>query len=124
MADKKITLTEEELNELLLKKIEEMKKDNEVAVNNKPCKKNKQGAITDDWLEERVLRKYFYDGVKYVDDIHATVNGYTFCIPRGVDVMIPRYVADMIDASEQQMIYANSVSDKYEREFLAKAKEF
>lgn len=118
MADKKPNISEEDLA-LFLKWKEQM-----TQVDATPKLKNRQGAVTREDLEERVPRRYFYDGKEYKDDIHATVNGYTFVIPRGVDVMIPKYVADMIDASEKQLIYANGIADKYEREFLAKAKEF
>ncbi|MBR7114303.1 MAG: hypothetical protein IKC76_07335 [Firmicutes bacterium] len=44
----------------------------------------------------------FYDGDKYKDDIIVSVNGKRFQIKRGVKVMIPRNVFNVLMRSQQQ----------------------
>lgn len=72
------------------------------------------------WLNERIPFEAFKDAEKYKDDIHVTVNGYTFVIQRGVQVMIPRYVYMALkDAERQNMIAAKhsiGLSNEFQNE--------
>lgn len=62
---------------------------------------------------ELVEFEAFYDGEKYKDDIYVAVNGRRFQIKRGVKVMIPRYVYEVIKNSTEQ---DKATADLMERE--------
>lgn len=62
---------------------------------------------------ELVEFEAFYDGEKYKDDIYVAVNGRRFQIKRGVKVMIPRYVYEVIKNSAEQ---DKATADLMERE--------
>lgn len=62
---------------------------------------------------ELVEFEAFYDGDKYKDDIFVAVNGRRWQIKRGVKVMIPRYVYEVIKNSEEQ---DKATADLMERE--------
>lgn len=51
---------------------------------------------------EIVTIKLFKDNGKYKDDVFVEVNDKTFQIQRGVNVKVPRYVADILKQSEKQ----------------------
>lgn len=46
--------------------------------------------------------RLFKDNDKYKDDVFVAVNGKRWQIKRGVDVMVPRYVADVLEQSMKQ----------------------
>lgn len=49
-----------------------------------------------DTLREKVPFFAFKDGDKYKDDITVCVNGKVYRVKRGVQVMIPRFVYDVL----------------------------
>lgn len=51
---------------------------------------------------ELVTIRLFRDGGKYKDDLFVAVNGRRWLIQRGVDVQVPRYVADFLDSMQKQ----------------------
>jgi hypothetical protein len=51
---------------------------------------------------ELVPVNLFYDGDKYKDPRYVAVNGKGFLIQRGVEVMVPRYIAEVIKHSDEQ----------------------
>ena len=53
------------------------------------------------WLDT-VTIKLFADSGKYRDDLFVSVNGRRFGIKRGVEVSVPRPIADVIAESEAQ----------------------
>ena len=55
-----------------------------------------------DPLLELVPFTAFKDDDKYKDDIYVAVNGHRFQIKRGEEVMIPRYVYNVLIQSQQQ----------------------
>lgn len=55
-----------------------------------------------DPLLELVPYTAFKDDDKYKDDIYVAVNGRRFQIKRGEEVMIPRYVYNVLIQSQQQ----------------------
>lgn len=59
-----------------------------------------QAAI--DYLKEPVPFYAFKDDDKYKDDITVGVNGRIFRIKRGVQVMVPRYVYNVLMRSMEQ----------------------
>lgn len=75
------------------------------------------------WLNERVPFIAFKDNDKYKDDIVVGVNGKTFIIQRGKQVMIPRYVKLHLDSSMAQEAYAADVMQGYQDQHTKRAKE-
>lgn len=55
-----------------------------------------------DRQNELVTIKLFKDNGKYKDDVFVAVGDKTFQIQRGVNVQVPRYVADVLHQSERQ----------------------
>ncbi len=55
-----------------------------------------------DALDRLVPVKLFKDNERYTDDVFVSVNGSTFQIQRGVEVMVPMYVKLELDRSEKQ----------------------
>lgn len=51
--------------------------------------------------KEMVKHTFFYDGHKYKNDITAIVNGKAYKVKRGVEVTLPKFVFDVIVASEE-----------------------
>ena len=64
-----------------------------------------------EFLHERIPFSAFKDSGKYKDDLIVIVNGKTFQIQRGVQVMIPRYVYLAIEQSERQRAEAAKLED-------------
>ena len=54
------------------------------------------------YLNEKVPVKLFKDSSRYKDDVYVSVNGHNFQIQRGVEVMVPRYVKEVLDNSDAQ----------------------
>ena len=53
------------------------------------------------YLKERVPVKLIKDK-QHKDDVIVRVNGYAFQIQRGVTVMVPRYIKEVLDNKELQ----------------------
>ena len=51
---------------------------------------------------ERVKIRLFKDNARYNGDVFVGLNGRTFKIQRGVDVEVPRGVAEILEHSETQ----------------------
>ena len=75
-----------------------------------------------DDADDLVTIKLFKDSDKYKDDVFVGVNGVAWQIQRGVEVEVPRYVADVLEQSmAQDTATANMITRKSE-EFEAEAK--
>lgn len=74
--------------------------------------------------EELVAVRLFKDNDKYKDDVFVAVNGKSWQIKRGETVMLPRYVADVLEQSmKQDTQTANLIeteSSRYEAEAKAR----
>lgn len=74
--------------------------------------------------EELVPVRLFKDNDKYKDDVFVAVNGKSWQIKRGETVMLPRYVADVLEQSmKQDTQTANLIeteSSRYEAEAKAR----
>lgn len=103
---------EAKLEELKTKKVDDIQE----PVNTTP--RNIQ-----DWLNERVPFFAFKDNDKYKDDIVVGVNGKTFIIQRGVEVMIPRYVKMVLEDSMIQDVHAANVIESFEEQHRRRAQE-
>lgn len=69
---------------------------------------------------ELVPIRLFKDNDKYKDDVFVAVNGRSFQIKRGETVMVPDYVAQVL---EQSMAQDNATANLIERETSAYAAE-
>lgn len=66
----------------------------------------------------------FKDGGKYKEDITVIVNGKSWRIKRGEEVMIPKYVVDVIRQSEKQDLAAANFAEDRENDYKQKSKNF
>ena len=57
----------------------------------------------------------FKDGEKYKFPLNVTVNGVKYSVPRGVPLMIPRIVAEIIDQSIAQDSHARELDAKMQK---------
>lgn len=72
--------------------------------------------------EDKVSIRLFKDDVNYRDDVFVAVNGHSFQIQRGVEVEVPRCIAEVIANSEVQDHAASMLIERLEREYEQKAK--
>lgn len=75
-------------------------------------------------LDELVPFEAFKDNDKYKDDITVIVNGKPWRIKRGEEVMVPRYVYDVLKQSEKQDRAAASYSESQENAYKKSSKNF
>ena len=68
--------------------------------------------------------RLFKDNGKYKDDVFVAVNGRTFQIKRGMTVMVPRYVAKVLEQSQYQDEQTAQMLSELEAEFLQKSKKY
>lgn len=52
--------------------------------------------------KDLVTIELFQDAGEYADDVRVIVNGVVYTIKRGVPVQVPRFVAEVIEASSRQ----------------------
>ena len=52
--------------------------------------------------EEKVRVKLFMDNGRYKSDLFVSVNGVNYMIRRGVEVEVPRAVAEVLEHSQHQ----------------------
>ena len=73
---------------------------------------------------ELVPFEAFKDNDKYKDDITVIVNGKPWRIKRGEEVMIPRYVYDVLKQSEKQDRAAANYAEQKQNAYKKSAKMF
>ena len=71
-------------------------------------------------MEEKVPYRLFRDSGRYSEPVFVGVNGRTFLVPRGKTVMVPRFVAQVLDDSEAMRDRAAARSDELESDFITK----
>ncbi len=76
-----------------------------------------------EWWAENVPVKLFKDTKDYKDDVFIGINGKTWQIKRGVEVKVPRYVAQVLEDSYKQDLDTASMIEQYGDEFDAKSKK-
>lgn len=74
------------------------------------------------YYSELVPFKAFKDRDKYKDDLVVGINGKIWRIKRGVQVMIPRAVYDIIAQSEEQDLVASDYMEAQQEAFVTEAK--
>lgn len=74
----------------------------------------------DKYYNEKVTIRLFKDNGEYSDDVYVGWNMRSFLIKRGVDVEVPRGVAEIIRESEEQAqnasMYMDELSNRFENE--------
>ena len=75
------------------------------------------------WME-RVPFRAFKDSGKYKDDITVGYNGRVYVIKRGVEVMIPRAVREIIFQSEEQDQRTAELIDMESSRFAAESRRY
>ena len=75
-------------------------------------------------LDELVPFEAFKDNDKYKDDITVIVNGKIWRIQRGVEVMIPRYVYNVIKQSEKQDLAATNFAEAKQQAYKKSSRNF
>ena len=70
-------------------------------------------------MNERVRVRLYRDNFKCKDPVYVSVNGYSARVPRGVDVMIPRFAAEVIqeslDQDEQTFMKLEEMQDEFDK---------
>lgn len=80
----------------------------------------KKNTIQDniDRMNETVTINLFFDGDKYKDDVLVRVDGKRYQIRRGVDVQVPRKVADVIEQQLKQDKNTAAMIRKLENDYF------
>lgn len=97
--DETVSMSKLDLQELIAREIEkamESKKDEVSNVVDKEVYENET------YMQEKVPVKLFVDNDKYKEDVVVCVNGRAYVIKRGVEVLVPRFVKEVIDNSMSQ----------------------
>lgn len=76
------------------------------------------------YLKELVEIKLFIDNDRYKDDLIVMHNGKAYQIQRGVPVMVPRFIKEIIDQSEEQDGKTARMINDYHNQYEEKAKNF
>ena len=98
-ADETVSMSKLDLQELIAREIAkamESKKDEVPNVVDKEVSENET------YMQEKVPVKLFVDNDKYKEDVVVCVNGKAYVIKRGVEVLVPRFVKEVIDNSMSQ----------------------
>lgn len=66
--------------------------------------------------------RLFKDSGRYSDDVTVGVNGKIVKIQRGVEVKVPRYIYDVLEASNNQDIATANLITQEENSYRAAAK--
>lgn len=61
----------------------------------------------------------FLDSERYADDVQVGVNGKIYTVKRGMQVMVPRAVAEILDHQKTQDDRTASMINRYEDKFRA-----
>ena len=74
--------------------------------------------------EDLVPVKLFRDDSRYTDDVFVGVNGKTWIIKRGVEVMVPRCVKEVLKHAEDQREMAAMNTDKLQADFESASRSY
>ena len=72
---------------------------------------------------EPVTINLFKDNERYKDDVAVFVNNNRVLIQRGVDVTVPRYIAEVLAASQKQDNLTDAMMTRLEEEYERKTEE-
>lgn len=89
----------------------------------KPAEDKQAAPATVESPHDLVTVRLFKDSGRYADDVTVGVNGRIFKIQRGVEVKIPRYVAEVLEASDRQDVMTAQLIEKKRADYSAAEKE-
>lgn len=72
---------------------------------------------------ETVKIRLFKDSDKYSDDVFVGINGKSYLLQRGIDIEVPKAVAEVLNNSQIQDSRANDFMEKLEKEFNGRKRE-
>lgn len=98
---------------------EELRKENERLKADAP-KKSEADIEARKWLEEEVPLYLFKDTGKYKGDVVVPFNGKNWVIQRGVEVMVPRYIYNVVRQSQAQKDMIEKRIEELENEYEKK----
>ena len=98
---------------------EELRKENEKLKADAP-KKSQTDIEAKEWLEEEVPLYLFKDTGKYKGDVVVPFNGKNWVIQRGVEVMVPRYIYNVVRQSQAQKDMIEKRIEELENEYEKK----
>lgn len=75
------------------------------------------------YFQEKVKVRLFKDSGRYADDVYVGWNGVNYQIQRGVDVEVPRGVAEIIKESEDQQQSAALTIEELSSDFEKETKK-
>lgn len=75
-----------------------------------------------EWYNEKVPIRLFKDGDKYKEDVFVAVNGRGYLIQRGIEVMVPRFVAEVLYQSMDQDAFAAEQQAEQQAHFAAETR--
>ena len=101
---KENTPTTEEMLAMLQAQIAQLKEELEAAKAEKhvPAPTGKGVLVAPAPEPKFVKLRLFKDGFKYKEAMFVGVNGRTWLIPRGVEVEVPDYVAEVVNRSQEE----------------------
>jgi len=113
--EQKVTLSMSDLQELIRQEVEKAK----AAEPEQPKVLTELPAPP----AEKVKVKLFKDNGKYSDPIFVAVNGERYIVPRGVEVEIPEYIAEVLERSMAEDQQTALMLERLENKFNEKTKE-
>ena len=116
--EEEITITKTSLEQMIEAALQKRMEENKIQPD-KPVETEETVRLKK-YYEEKVTVNLFLDNDKYKEDVIVSVNGKTWQIQRGVDVQVPRYVAEVLDNSMKQdratALRIMELESKYEAE--------
>lgn len=94
-----VVMTMEDLQKMIAEAIDKHDAEKEAKIHPVETEEDRKERA---YYEEKVVVNLFLDNDKYKDDVIVAVNGKAWQIQRGVDVEVPRYVAEVLNSSMKQ----------------------
>lgn len=104
--EKTLTLTESQLEELVMRLTDKRMAEHQ---EEKKQEQSELDRAIEAWWDEPVPLRLFRDGRDYKADVFVSANNYRAQIKRGIEVMVPRRIARVIEEALDQ---SNIASDR------------
>lgn len=118
--EEEITVSKSTLEQMIEEALKQKMKMQSVVTTGKVTAETEEARKLKAYYEEKVTVNLFLDNDKYKDDVMVNVNGKLWQIQRGVDVQVPRYVAEVLENSMKQdratALRIRELESKYEAE--------
>lgn len=83
----------------------------------------KADAVLQEAKQKLVPVRLFRGGGRYGEDVTVVVNGLTYKIQRGVEVMVPEMVREVLERSQEQDARAEQLMEESSRRFVRDMQE-